>query len=269
MKQRVGISVILVSILSLSFTFTPNVFGNSENVEVLSYSWYISSYGTFIVVGEVQNVGPTNLNYIYLQGLVYSTDEEVQAYSYSAAFSAKILPQQKVPFIMYFTAENSRTGDLSWISSGVDHVAFTVTIADETDEYQYPDLDIINDSYYIDSNGLFTITGSVRNTGNQDAGRLWVVATFYNSTGSVIAAGFSKFLTPDSLSVGQTTSFTLTTTDSIPELASEITDYALLIQTEGPIIPEFPSWIILPLFLIVTLIAVYLRRKVYCPDSSN
>lgn len=269
MKKSVVISLIFVSIFFLSFTFTPNVLSQSENVEVLSYSWYISSYGTFIVVGEVQNVGSTNLNYIDLQGIVYSTDEEVQAYSYSAAYSTEILPQQKVPFIMYFTAENSRTGDLSWVSSGVDHVAFTVITANKTDDYQYPDLEIINDSHYINSNGLFTITGSVRNTGNQDSGRLWVVATFYNSTGSVIAAGFSTYLTPDSLPIGDTTSFTLTTVDSIPEMANEITDYALLIQTEAPIFPEFPSWIILPMFLIFTLIAVYLRRKVSCPDSSS
>ena len=269
MKKSVVISLIFVSIIFLSFTFTPNVFGQSEKVEVLSYSWYISSLGTFIVVGEVQNVGPTNLQYIYLQGVVISTDEEILTYSYSAGFSQEILPQQKVPFIMYFTPENSPTGDLSWISKGVDHVAFNVITADETDNYQYPDLEIINDSHYINSDGLFTITGSVQNTGDQDSGRLWVVATFYNSTGSVIAAGFSSYLDPDSLPFGQTASFTLTTVDFIPELTSEIKDYALLIQTEGPIIPEFPSWIILPLFLIVTLIAVYFRMNLYYPDSSN
>ena len=153
--------------------------------------------------------------------------------------------------------------------SGVDHVTFTVITANETDNYQYPDLEIINHSHYIDSNGIFKIMGSVRNTGNQDSGRLLVVATFYNSTGSVIAACFSKYLSPDSLPLSQTASFTLTTVDSIAKWASEITDYSLLIQTEAPIIPEFPSEIILPLFLIVTLIAICLRRKVYCPDSSN
>ena len=269
MKKSLVMSVLFVSILSLSLTFTPNVLGQSENVQVLSYNWYISSKGTFIVVGEVQNVGPTNIKYIYLQGLVYSPDEEVQAYSYYTAFSTEILPQQKVPFIMYFTAETSRTGDLSWISSGVDRVEFMIITANETDDYQYPDLEIINDSHYINSNGLFTVTGNVRNTGNQDSGRVWVVATFYNSTGSVIGVGFSKYLTPDSLPPGQTSSFTLTTVDFITELTNEITDYTLVIQTEGPIIPEFPSWIILPLFLISTLIAVYLRKNVYCPDSSN
>jgi hypothetical protein len=250
-----------VGMISLFFTFIPNVLSQSENVEVLSYSWYISSYGTFIVVGEVQNLGSTNLEYIYLSGIVYSTDGENVTWSYSKVFSTEIISQQKVPFIMYFYPENSLTGDISWISIGIDHVEFGVVDANETDNYQYPDLEIVNDSPYIDSNGLFTITGSVRNTGNQAAGRLWVVATFYNATGSVIATGFSNYLTPDSLQAGQTTSFTLTTVDSIPELASEIADCALLIQTEALIIPEFTSWIILPLFVIATLAVIIYGQK--------
>jgi len=269
MKKKVVISLFFISILSLLLTLTPNVIGQSENVQVLSYNWYISSRGTFIVVGEVQNVGPSNIKYIYLQGLVISPDEEVQAYSYNRAYSTEILPQQKVPFILYFTAETSRTGDLSWISGGVDRVELAIITANETDDYQYPNLEIFNDSDYINSNGLFTVAGNVRNTGNQDSGKLWVVATFYNSTGSVIGVGFSNYLTPDSLPPAQTSSFTLTTVDFNNELTNEISDYTLLIQTEGPIIPEFPSWIIIPLFLIFTLFAVYLRKKIYCQDSSN
>jgi len=169
---------------------------------------------------------------------------------------------------MYFFTDTSISEDFNWISGDLNNVEFEVIISNETDNYQYPDLEIINDSPHIDSNGIYTITGRVQNTGNQAAGKLWVVGTFYNSTGSVIATGFSDYLTPDSLQAGQTTSFTLNTVDAIPELenemrslAYEITDYALLIQTEAPIIPEFPSWISLPLFVTATLGVITYRKK--------
>ena len=31
------------------------------------------------------------------------------------------------------------------------------------------------------------------------------------------------------------------------------------------VIPEFPSWVILPIFFVVTLVGVVVRRKVFCP----
>ncbi len=217
---------------------------------------------------KYKNVGPNNIEYIALRGFLNSTDGEDQAWSTSVPYSSEILPQQKVPFVMYFFTDTSISEDFNWISGNLNNVEFEVIISNETDNYQYPDLEIINDSPHIDSNGIYTITGRVQNTGNQAAGKLWVVGTFYNSTGSVIATGFSDYLTPDSLQAGQTTSFTLNTVDAIPELenemrslAYEITDYALLIQTEAPIIPEFPSWIILPLFVTATLGVITYRKK--------
>jgi hypothetical protein len=268
LKRTVVISLMFVVMISLFVNLVPSVLSLSENVEVLGYSWYISSINSFIVVGEVQNVGPNNIEYIALRGFLNSTDGQDQAWSTSVPYSSEILPQQKVPFVMYFFTDTSISEDFNWISGDLNNVEYEVIISNETDNYQYPDLEIINESPHIDSNGIYTITGRVQNTGNQAAGKLWVVGTFYNSTGSVIATGFSDYLTPDSLQAGQTTSFTLNTVDTIPELenemrslAYEITDYALLIQTEAPIIPEFPSWIILPLFVTATLGVITYRKK--------
>jgi hypothetical protein len=94
---------------------------------------------------------------------------------------------------MLISSDNSLMGNLSWLSIGIDHVNFFVVEANETDYYQYQDLEIVSDTHYIDSSGQYTITGSLRNTGDQAAGRLWVVATYYNATEDVIATGFSDF----------------------------------------------------------------------------
>jgi hypothetical protein len=261
MKKSVVCYLVLVGVISLFFTFMPNVFSQPESVQVLTYSWYVSPYGDWIgVVGEVQNMGPNIIDYVTLRGVIYTTDELDRAEGYTRVFSEQLLPQQKAPFYIYFFPEDSYTGDFSWFSIGIDHVEFQVLHANQTDSYQYPDLQIISNTPQIDSNG-FTVTGSIQNTGNQAAGRLVVVATFYNASGHVIAAGSTNYLTPDSLPPGQTTSFTVAPFDSTSELATRIKNYALLIQTEAPIIPEFSSFLILPLLIVATLVAVIVYRR--------
>ncbi len=270
MKKPIVVLVMFIALVFLFFTFTPNVWSQSKNVEVLSYSWYISDLNSFIVIGEIQNVGSNNIEYIALTGRVNSSDGEDQAWSTTTVYSNEILPQQKAPFLMYFFADNSYSREFSWASGDLDNVEFNVIVSDETDNYQYPDLEIVNDSHQIDSNGGYTVTGTILNKGNQTTGKLWVVATFYNSTGSVIATGFSDYLTPDYLQADQTTSFIVNTVDAVPELSDEmaviadkITVYSLLIQTEEPIIPEFPSLIILLVLMVSPLFVMILKKKVF------
>lgn len=267
MKNAVACFLVLVVTVSLVFTSVPNVCGQAENVEVLNYTWYVSSYGSLVVVGELQNVGSKPIEFINLVGIAYSVDG-AEADSITSPFSRQILPQQKVPFLMYFFPEHSYYGDLKWIERGISYIEFIASSSNETDDYQYPDLEIINDSSYINATGVYKVTGQVRNTGTQAAGKLWVVATFYNATGDVIIVDFSDYLVPDYLQPGETADFTIDSTAAIPELAyeftalaDEITGYSLVVQTEGPIIPEFPSWTILPLFLVATLVVLIGRKK--------
>ena len=270
MKKPIVVLVMFIALVFLFFTFTPNVWSQSKNVEVLSYSWYISDLNSFIVIGEIQNVGSNNIEYIALTGRVNSSDGEDQAWSTTTVYSNEILPQQKAPFLMYFFVDNSYSREFSWASGDLDNVEFNVIVSDETDNYQYPDLEIVNDSHQIDSNGGYTVTGTILNKGNQTTGKLWVVATFYNSTGSVIATGFSDYLTPDYLHADQTTPFLVNTVYAVPELSDEmaviadkITVYSLLIQTEEPIIPEFPSLIILLVLMVSPLFVMILKKKVF------
>jgi hypothetical protein len=259
--------LLLLTITFIFFTNISNVQGQFDNVEVLSYRWYVSSIGTLIVVGELQNVGSGIIEYVNLVGVAYST-EGAEAESITSPFSRQLHPQQKAPFLMYFFPEYSYYGDYNWISRGINYINFTATSAYETENYQYPDLEITTQSGYINSNGIYTVTGKVRNTGDQATGKVWVVATFYNSTGDVIMVDFSDYLSPDQLQPNDTAGFSISTTAAIPELenefkalANDVTDYALVVQTQGPLIPEFPSWAIIPLLLLATLIVAIYRKK--------
>jgi hypothetical protein len=237
MKKLMVGAIVLVCLISLFLTFIPNVLSQPENAEVLSYSWYVSSEGYVAVVGEVQNVGSNIVEFISLQGVVYNSTDEPQAIAYNAAYSQNIQPQQKAPFIIYVTSENSFSGDLSWVSD-IDDVSVFIIEAKVSEDYQYQDLEITGSTNYIDSYGYYTVSGNIRNTGDRTAGRPWVVATFYNATGNVVGIGYSDYL--DVLSPGQTTSFTVTNVYFPTELSDQITDYALVIQTEAPIFPNGP-----------------------------
>lgn len=241
MKKFIINAIVFVALISMFFTFLPNVSGQPENVEVLSYSWYILE-GDFqdavVVVGEVQNVGLNIIQRITLQGVVYTTDGEPQAVAYTVPYAENIQPQQKVPFQIFVFAQSSYTGDLSWVLLGIDHVAFYVVEADVTEDYQYQDLEVTSSSNYVDSDGYYTVSGTLKNTGDRTTGRPWIVATYYNATGDVIATGYSLYL--DVLAPEETTTFTVTPTDAPIELTDQITDYTLLIQTEAPIFPNGP-----------------------------
>ena len=249
----------------------PTVCSQSTNVEVLSYSWYISSSQNFAaVIGEFQNVGQQNIEFVALTGYVDTFNEDDGAWASNTGYSSEILPQQKVPFVLYFFSDESYSGSFDWRSANFNNMWFEVILSDETENYQYPNLEIVDDSSKIETDGTFTVTGNIKNTGNEPTGKLWVVATFYNSSGSVVATGFSDYLTPDILEAGQTASFTVNTVDAVPNLTNEmrllaykITDYSLLIQTEAPIIPEFPSGSII-LLAISSVIVLFFKKKTKC-----
>ena len=51
----------LLTLLSLSLICVQQVHSQSENINVLSYSWYLDPNGLLDVVGEIQNVGSNTI----------------------------------------------------------------------------------------------------------------------------------------------------------------------------------------------------------------
>jgi hypothetical protein len=269
MKKPFIIFILSIVIICLFFNFIPNASCQSDNVKVLSYSWYYNSeYNDVLVIGEVQNIGPNNIEFIALNGTINSLDGEDQTWSRTVAYAHEILPQQKAPFRMYFFADYSYSEQFNWTLGDYNNIQFEV-LAIETENYQYPNLEIVDNTHQIDATGLYSVTGTVKNTGDETAGKLWVVATFYNATGDIIATGFSDYLSPDFLEPNQTASFSLNTVDAFPDFSPElrqipykIKDYSLSIQTEAPIIPEFPLInIIVLLVLITSSVMLYFRIR--------
>jgi hypothetical protein len=211
-----------------------------------------------------------------------------------------MVPQQKAPFEMEFLPQTSVTGDLSWVSLGVTHVDFTVEKAETTDKYQYLGLSIKDNSGKVDSEGVYWVSGHVQNSGTEAAKNVRVVGTFYNSSGTVVAigytdsiAGYTEDQTPIPLEPSATASFKVGAFDQNQSKVTsnqKIANYALLVQAEAPIlsgappsptptpeatptstptsspdIPEFPIWTILPPFMIATMMtAIFCFKKRKC-----
>ena len=299
MKKSIVFFLACLALVSLGLTLIPKVASQPENIKILSYSWYTDSYGDFIVVGEIQNAGPNTIASVSLSGTVYTQDGTAQAYGYSSAYVNYLAPQQKAPFYIDFSPQTSITGDLSWVSTGIDHVDFNVIDAETTDKYQYPGLSITDDSGSTDSEGVYWVSGHVQNSGTQAATNIIVVGTFYNSAGTVVAIGYTDSITgytqdsthtPIPLDPSDTASFRVGAFDqNQSEVASDrkIARYSLLVQIQAPIfsgtppsptptpeatptptptsspdIPEFPVWTVLLPFMVATMLtAVFCFKK--------
>jgi preprotein translocase subunit SecG len=241
LRKSIVFFFVFFTLASLGLALVPQVSSQPENIKVLSYNWYVDSFGYLDVVGEVQNVGPNTIDTIILSGTVYTSDGQPSAYSYPAYVWVKyLLPQQKAPFYMQFDPQNTRTGDLSWLSLGFDHVDFTVNLANVTSNYQYPDLTVESSSGGIDGEGAYWASGTVKNTGSQTATTIRVIGTFFNASGNVVAVGYTTDpLSPASLTPASVASFRVGAFDlnqSVVPSNEKIYNFTLLVQAEEPVL---------------------------------
>jgi hypothetical protein len=123
-------------------------------------------------------------------------------------------------------------------------------------------LEILSNSSYVDAIGDMHVVGNIKNVGSQDSTFTQVIATFYNSTGSVVATAFT-YSSPDTVSPNQTAPFEvlLTYTNRVPLVAS----YALTAESaEYAFVPEFPTpFVALSLLAALLLIVLTYRKTRY------
>ena len=235
---------ILLTLLSLSLACVQKVSSQPENIKVLSYSWYVYSSESFDVVGEIQNVGPNTIKSVVLGGIIYTKDGVEQGRSSPTyVYVNCLIPQQKTSFFMEFSPQQMLTGDLSWLSIGVDRIDFTVLQANVTNNYLYPGVVVKSSSGAADGEGVYWVSGTVQNSGNQTATNIRVIGTFYNASGIVVGVGYTDYLTPSSLSPSSVASFKVGAFDynqsEVPS-KQKIASYSLLVQVEKPLLSGTP-----------------------------
>jgi hypothetical protein len=238
------LTILLVAALFFAaFSTMPALTVKAENSEVsiLSYSWYFSNsestislfMGDVIIVGEIQNVGSHIIDYAVVEGTALNATGIVAVRDVRVIVN-NILPGAKSPFYIDISPLNSEPpisdeSPENWLPT-VDHVAVSVATATYTTQTQYADLSISNEAHGIDGSGIFTVSGNVINTGSQTASQVKVLATFYNSSGGVVAVN-DYVSTLGSLAPGASTHFAVIPLDNTAASTSQITTYSLKIQS--------------------------------------
>jgi hypothetical protein len=242
MKKSIIYFSIVLLVVSLGLTLVPHTFGQTEtqNVKILNYSYYFDTDGYLEVVGQVQNVGSNTLDPVYLTGSVLSASGTDLSDSYCRLLVADLIPQEIAPFNMEFMP-------LNWGPLDISSIVLNVGQANVTSSYQYTDLKITSSSATIGTSGNFSgaylVNGVIQNTGSQTAQNVSVVATFYNSSGIVIAVGYNTVFLTYSLAPSATIPFQVPAYDlnqSAVPASEKISSYSLLIQDQGPILQGTP-----------------------------
>jgi len=238
-------------VLCLFIVFTPKVKA-SANIQILSHTSYMDSFGYYHIVGEVQNVGDVAVKYVKIVVTFYDSNHIVIATDFTYSELDVILPGRKSPFDILFT-ETSQI-------PRIDHYSLTVTFS--TTVSKPIGLQILSNSSYIDNFGFMHVVGEVKNIGSIKTTYVKIIATFYDSSGNVVDCDFT-FSDPDELDPGQIAPFdiTLTNEERIPLIHS----YALTAEsTHYAIIPEFSSMLIPLLFLVFVFHIIHLTIKYKC-----
>jgi hypothetical protein len=274
--KKIMVILILVALILTSIFIFQNVKANASEVSVISYSSYVApsntvaalAPGDLITVGEVMNIGSDIVSDVTVQGTAFSASGQTLAVTGADAFVYDMLPGQKAPFYLDFSASSGLTQDLSWVPQ-VSSVTVQVTSVTDTNQRQYSDYDIQGRYNYTDNNGVYVAYGTLVNNGSQIVSYPWVVTTFYNATGGVISLNYTNFLTP-TLSVNGAVRYFSTPLDNNTQLTNQIAAYSIQIDsltvansTSSPTATPTQSntkpttnFPILPIVIVVVLIAV-------------
>jgi hypothetical protein len=185
--------VLLVTFIhcnQLSYAYT-------EDVIIVSENTYTDGY-TFIV-GEVQNIGSNYLNYVELVATFYDNNDNVVASDFTFTELEILGPNQKSPFVLNTYPHQNLN---------IDHYSVTVADTNVVSYFPYSDFRIKGVNTYRDN--WYFVQGEIENTGWLTAAWVKLVATFYNSQGTVIFSDFT-YADIDPLAPGRSSPFELNT----------------------------------------------------------
>lgn len=245
--------VLIVGCLALVFlmAFSVQQVQAASSVSLVSHSTFYTSTNTLYVVGEVENTGDMATEFTKVTATFYDSDNETICNKTGYAEVDILLPGRKSPFYIMLLEDDG--------SLDVNDYDLTVSWND-SDETKEQVLEITSSSQSTDALDFLHVTGEIKNTGNTTANEVIVIATFYDSTGTVVGRNW-EYAEPENLASGQTGTFDLTLiyADQVAQVAS----YSLTAESsEYALIPEFPAWT--PLIVALAFLAattIFYKKK--------
>ena len=246
MRKNIIYVIVLLSAFCLSLTAVPTGFSQTDaasDVKILNYNHYFDLQGYLVVVGEIQNTGTNILDKIIMHGIATPDDGSSPVETSGGAWVSEMLPQQKAPFYLVFYSSGNIDG--TWSASEVVSVNLEVLQATVVTSHQYSDIKIATQTTSIgsgaDDKGVYWVRGTIENFGSQTAKNISVVATFFNASGAVIAAGhtYDETVIPNTLAPSKTATFEIAAYDlnmSLVPSRLQIDHYSLLLQVIEPLL---------------------------------
>jgi hypothetical protein len=235
-KIFAAIFLVVLVLGSFSILSMSHVRAQSGQAEVLSYRWYVADSNTVLaqyiddlmVVGEVQNTGSSPLQSVWVVANAYASNGTLLDTSQNSALGVDLGPGQKAPFYIDFDPDYSTMQtDQSWVPSVV-NVTAQVYSTPATNQTQYSGL-TISDVTGDNSSGVYTVSGTIQDTGSQGVSDMLVIGTFYNAAGSVVTLNYTDL--GEGVNPGGSVFFSMTPADLQGNLGSTITNYSVLINS--------------------------------------
>ena len=223
----------------------------SGNVRIVSdYGFYHDNFFDFGVVGEVENIGDVAVEAVNVTVRFYDVFYEEFAVKSRFAELNVLLPGRKAPFeITLYDSEGA---------SLVRHYSLSVTWTDLPSGKPCA-LEILSSYSYFDDDEYLHVNGTVKNGGTSMANAVKVVATFYNSNGTVVGEAY-RITKPNFLDPDQSVDFDIKLSYLHP--ATLVASYDLTAEsTEYTLVPELSPLCFLPAFAFLILFVLNKRKN--------
>jgi len=266
MSARHALIVAMLIAVACAFASFSQLAKASANVIVVSHSSYRDALNDYWVFGEVKNAGNVPATNISLSASFYDASDNFVNSSntaiagfYGLGQSIVLLPGAKAPFYMLLLPQSG--------TANFDHCGFAVSFeecASKNTGFQIPFSACARCQSGPTEN--VNVSGAIKNTAIvpiQEEVNFY--ATLYDSTGTVI--GYGYMYKEENLLPGEVVAFNFQVATFYLAQAANFTltaqsaNYAIEGESNGIVIPEFPSFLILPLFTITTLLAVIVYKR--------
>jgi hypothetical protein len=204
---------------------------------------------TYHVVGEIENIGSTNLHWLKVTAKFYDENNSLIGSSSAYALLDVLLPGRKAPFEVVLKDSNANR-------------IKNYTLSLEFDEYIYEKplgLEILKNTTYIDEAGFQKVNGTVKNIAAKNATAVKVVATFYNGEGKICGVAYS-YTTPSTIRPNQTAIFEI----ELKRKSLFFPNYILTAESyEYTIVPELPSLNLCHVLMFLSLTILLFKLKAH------
>lgn len=194
--------------------------GTGADVKLLTKSERRDSIGYFHVVGEVENLGPQNAEFVKVTGTFYDAADAVVATTSTFTGRGVVPAGQKSPYDLMVEDKDAKIARYKLT------VSASPTSKSPAGEGLLEARGVTTNT---DAIGYHHVVGEVQNNADRRATFVKVVATFYDAAGTVVGTAFT-FTDPSEVPAGGSAPFDLfVDADDVPPIAR----HALYVEAQA------------------------------------